>query len=57
MKIVEKIIENGKIKNRDIQKMFDLSHSTAFDELKKMLDLEVIEMIKQGRNAHYVLIT
>jgi Fic family protein len=57
MKIVEKIIENGKITNRDIQKMFNLSHSSAFDELKKMLDLEVIEMIKQGRSTHYVLIT
>ena len=46
-----------RLKIETSKKCLILSHSTAFDELKKMLDLEVIEMIKQGRNAHYVLIT
>lgn len=41
MKIVEKIIENSKITKKDVQNMFNLSHSSAYDELKKMLDLEV----------------
>ncbi len=55
MKIVEKIIEKGKIANRDVQEMFDLSHSTAFDELQKLLKLEVLEIKGKGRSTHYVL--
>ncbi len=55
MKIVEKIIENGKVANRDVQEMFSLSHSTAFDELQKLLKLEVVEIKGKGRSTHYVL--
>ncbi len=55
MKIVEKIIENGKIANRDVQEMFSLSHSTAFDELQKLLKLEIVEIKGKGRSTHYVL--
>ena len=57
MKIVEKIIENGKIANKDVREMFNLSHSTAFDELQKLLELEVVEIKGKGRSTHYVLIT
>lgn len=57
MKIVEKIIEEGKIANKDIQEMFNLSHSSAFDEIKKLLGLEVIETRGKGRSTHYVLAT
>lgn len=56
MLIVEKIIENGKIANRDVQEMFNLSHSVAYDELTKMVDIEVIKMKGKGRDTHYVLI-
>ena len=55
MKILEKIIEKGKIANRDVQEMFGLSHSTAFDELQKLLKLEVVEIKGKGRSTHYVL--
>jgi Fic family protein len=55
MKIVKKIIENGRIANRDVQEMFGLSHSTAFDELQKLLKLEVVEIKGKGRSTHYVL--
>ena len=57
MKIVEKIIENSKITNKDVQNMFNLSHSSAFDELKKMQDLEVIVGKGKGRSTHYILLT
>ena len=57
MKIVEKIIENSKITNKDVQNMFNLSHSSAYDELKKMMDIEVIEVKGKGRSTHYVLAT
>jgi Fic family protein len=57
MKIVEKIIEEGKIANKDIQEMFNLSHSSAFDEIKKLLDREVIKSEGKGRSTHYVLVT
>ena len=54
---VEKIIEDGKIVNKDVQEMFNLSHSSAFDEIKKLLDREVIKSECKGRSTHYVLVT
>lgn len=35
--------------------MFKLSHSSAFDEIKKLLDLKVIKQMGAGRSVHYVL--
>jgi Fic family protein len=55
MKIVEKLIAEKRIANRDIQEMFNLSHSSAFDEIKKLLDLKVIKQMGAGRSVHYVL--
>jgi Fic family protein len=57
MKIVEIIVEKGKIANKDVQKMFQISHSSAYDELKKLLDLKVITSKGKGRSTHYILIT
>lgn len=56
MKIVEFIIEEGKITNRDIQKMFGVSNTIAKREVSKLKELGVIELKGQGRNAHYILI-
>jgi predicted transcriptional regulator len=35
--IVAQIIENGQIANKDIPEMFGISHSSVYDELKKLL--------------------
>lgn len=55
MVIVEKIIEDGKITNRDIRELFGISDTAARTELKKLIKLEVIQRKGDGRNIHYVL--
>ncbi len=55
MVIVEKIIADGKITNRDIRELFGISDTAARTELKKLIKLEVIERKGDGRNIHYVL--
>jgi Fic family protein len=56
MKIVEWIVGEGRITNRDIQRMFEISNTSAKHELAKLKDLGVIEQRGKGRNVHYVLI-
>jgi predicted HTH transcriptional regulator len=55
MKIVEWIVREGKITNRDIQRMFGISNTFAKREIAKLRELEVIELKGEGRNIHYVL--
>jgi len=55
MKIVEGIVQNGKITNRDMRDMFKLSNRAALDELEKLIGLKVIRSAGRGRSAHYVL--
>ena len=43
MKIVEWIVREGKITNRDIQRMFGISNTSAKREIAKLRELEVIE--------------
>jgi Fic family protein len=56
MKIVEWIVREGKITNRDIQGIFGISNTSAKHELSKLRDLEVIGPKGKGRNVHYVLL-
>ncbi len=56
MLIVEKIIADGKITNKDIRGMFGISDTAAKNEISKLIDLGVIERKGQGRSIHYVLI-
>jgi len=56
MKIVEWIVREGKITNRDIQRMFGISNTSAKREIAKLRELEVIELKGEGRNVHYVLV-
>lgn len=55
MEIVERIIDRGKISNREIREMFHISNRAAMDEISKLLKLEVIKSIGKGRSVHYVL--
>ena len=43
MKIVEFINQNGKITNRDVQKMFNIASKNAYMELLRLLELGVIK--------------
>ncbi|MDR0912820.1 MAG: Fic family protein [Methanobrevibacter sp.] len=55
MAIVEKILSDGKITNRDIQKMFSISDTMARKETVKLEKLNVIKREGSGRNTHYIL--
>jgi len=55
MKIIEKIIESGKITNKDIREMFSVSDEASLKEISKLLDLEIIKGKGKGRSFHYVL--
>ncbi len=55
MKIVEFIIQNGKIANKDVRIMFKISDEGALKEIKKLLNSSVIESRGRGRSLHYVL--
>ncbi len=56
MKIVEFIIKKGKITNRDIRSMFNLSNRAALDEIYKLMDLNVLKQEGSGRSVHYILV-
>lgn len=56
MQIVEFINQNGRITNRDIQKLFDLSNRASLDEVKKLLKSKVLKQVAKGRNVHYELV-
>lgn len=55
MQIVEFINQNGKITNRDMQKMFKISNRAALDEIKKLLKLRVLRQVGKGRSVYYEL--
>jgi len=55
MKIVERIVSNGSISNREIREMFNLSNRGALDEIEKLIHLEVIRKKGEGRSIIYVL--
>jgi Fic family protein len=55
MRIIEFINQNGKISNRDVQKMFKLSDEGALKEIKKLINLEIIKSEGKGRALHYIL--
>lgn len=55
MRIVERIVNNGSISNREIREMFNLSNRGALDEIEKLIHLEVIRKKGEGRSVIYVL--
>ncbi|MEA2016617.1 MAG: Fic family protein [Actinomycetota bacterium] len=55
MKIIEFINQNGRIRNRDIREMFEISDRAALKEIRKLLDLKVVKTEGKGRNLSYVL--
>ena len=56
MLIIEFIINEGKITNRDVRKMFSLSNRAALDEISKLVELEVLKQEGSGRSIHYILV-
>lgn len=52
-KILRFIEENRVVSNKDIQKYMNIKSTTTINYLKKMLELELIEKIRNGRNISY----
>ncbi len=55
MRIVEHINLHGKITNRDVRNMFELSNRAALDEINKLIKLKVLRPRGKGRNVSYEL--
>src|SRR3989339_664912 len=56
MRIVEFIIQNGKITNKDVREMFKISNRAALDEINKLLRLDVLKSGGKGRDIHYLMV-
>ncbi len=56
MKIVEHIVSQGRITNREIRDMFSLSNRAALDEINKLMELKVLRAKGRGRSAYYTLV-
>jgi predicted HTH transcriptional regulator len=54
MRIVEFINTEGKITSGKIQKMFEISRPAAYKEIKKLIELDIIEQRGSGRSTYYV---
>ena len=53
MKIIEFIQSNGRITSADIQKMFKISRQAAYKEIRKLLQLEIVEQQGSGKGIFY----
>jgi len=56
MKIVERIVEKGKITNREMREILSLSDEGARKEILKLMELGVVAKKGKGRALHYVLL-
>ncbi|HEY9204922.1 MAG TPA: Fic family protein [Candidatus Methanoperedens sp.] len=54
-KIIEHMISNGRITSGEIQKMFKISRPAAYKEIKKLIELNLIEPKGTGRAIYYVI--
>jgi len=55
MKIVERIVDKGRITNREIREMFRLSDEGVRKEITKLIQLRVIRKRGKGRSIYYAL--
>jgi Fic family protein len=54
MKIMEKIVTNGRITSKEIQEMFKISRQAVHKELQKMIESGIIELKGEGKTVYYV---
>ncbi len=53
IEILEKMRERNKVTNKDLRVMFKVSRQAILKEIKKLLVLDVIELVGKGRGAYY----
>lgn len=56
MKIVEFIIKEGNITNKDVRHMFNISNRASLNEISKLMKLNVLKQEGKGRSIHYILV-
>lgn len=56
MKIVERIIRDGKIAIGEVAKEFEISRQAALKEMNKLVGLKVVRLEGKGRGAYYELV-
>ncbi|MBS3123262.1 winged helix-turn-helix transcriptional regulator [Candidatus Woesearchaeota archaeon] len=54
MKIMEKVVANGRITSGEIQELFKISRQAVHKELKKMIELGVIEPKGENKAIYYI---
>jgi Fic family protein len=55
MRIIENIHRNARITSGEIQEMFKISRQAAHKELKKLIDLDIIQQKGTGKATYYIL--
>jgi len=53
IRILERIKENGRITNKDLRAMFNISRQAILKEVYKLIDSKIIKLIGKGRGAYY----
>ena len=55
IQIIEHLILNGRITSSEIQKMFTISRQAAHKEIKKMIELNIVEPKGTGKATYYII--
>ena len=53
LQIIEKIRKEGKITNKQMQKLFGISRQAVLKEISKLIAAEIIVLVGRGKGAHY----
>ena len=53
IEMLQKMREKNKVTNKDLRAMFKVSRQAILKEIKKLLDLDIIELVGKGRGAYY----
>jgi len=53
IKILEEIKEKGRTTNKELRKIFKVSRQAILKEMRKLIDIELIELVGKGKNAYY----
>ena len=56
IKIVEQMVEAGKITSGELSETLGISRQAALKEINKLVDLGVVKLVGEKRGAHYILI-
>ena len=53
IEMLQKMREKSKVTNKDLRAIFKVSRQAILKEIRKLLDLDIIELVGKGRGAYY----